>query len=93
MALTKTINLKTNLGTESLIESAHIRVDSLLVPRKNGNGERVVEAVVTIATDADSAPLERRGYFFNADLNGLNFISQAYTHLKTLPEFDGAQDC
>lgn len=27
------------------------------------------------------------------DLNGENPIKQAYTHLKTLPEFEGAVDC
>jgi len=27
------------------------------------------------------------------DLNGLNPLAQAYAHLKTLPEFAGAQDC
>ena len=27
------------------------------------------------------------------DIDGLNPIKQAYTHLKTLPEFAGARDC
>jgi hypothetical protein len=30
---------------------------------------------------------------FVPDLNGANFIRQAYLHLKTLPEFAGAIDC
>jgi hypothetical protein len=25
--------------------------------------------------------------------NATNFIAQVYNHLKTLPEFDGAEDC
>jgi hypothetical protein len=32
-------------------------------------------------------------YEFAHDLNGLNYIKQAYEHLKTLPEFAGATDC
>lgn len=30
---------------------------------------------------------------FDPDLDGPNFIKQAYEHLKTLPEFAGAEDC
>lgn len=32
-------------------------------------------------------------YEFDYDINGANPIAQAYEHLKTLPEFSGAQDC
>lgn len=32
-------------------------------------------------------------YTFTPDLNGENFIAQAYTHLKTLPEYADAVDC
>lgn len=32
-------------------------------------------------------------YSFTPDLNGSNFIRQAYEHLKTLPEFADATDC
>jgi len=32
-------------------------------------------------------------YQFTPDMNGPNFIKQAYLHLKTLPEFAGAEDC
>lgn len=30
---------------------------------------------------------------FSPDLNGDNFIKQAYEHIKTLPEFANAKDC
>jgi hypothetical protein len=33
------------------------------------------------------------GYMCEYDLTGANPIAQAYTHLKTLPEFAGATDC
>lgn len=31
-------------------------------------------------------------YAFVPNMNGSNFIAQAYEHLKTLPEFSGATD-
>jgi hypothetical protein len=31
--------------------------------------------------------------YFTPVLDGKNFIAQAYDYLKTLPEFEGAQDC
>ena len=37
--------------------------------------------------------IEQKRYAFTVDLNGKNFIAQAYEHLKTLPEFAGAVDC
>jgi hypothetical protein len=41
------------------------------------------------ATDA----INYKQYNFVPNLDGQNFIAQAYTHLKTLPEFAGATDC
>ena len=35
----------------------------------------------------------QRSYDFAIDLDGPNFIKQAYEHLKTLPEFEDAIDC
>jgi hypothetical protein len=35
----------------------------------------------------------RDEFSFTPDLNGSNFIKQAYEYLKTLPEFAGATDC
>jgi hypothetical protein len=32
-------------------------------------------------------------YTFKPNMDGANFIKQAYDHLKTLPEFTNAQDC
>lgn len=34
-----------------------------------------------------------RNYNFTPDLDGHNFIKQAYLYLKTLPEFADATDC
>jgi hypothetical protein len=35
----------------------------------------------------------QKQFVFAPNLDGPNFIKQAYEHLKTLPEFDGAVDC
>ncbi|KKO91741.1 hypothetical protein AAW12_08750 [Sphingobacterium sp. Ag1] len=32
-------------------------------------------------------------YSFSPDLQGQNFIEQGYEYLKTLPEFEGCEDC
>ncbi len=32
-------------------------------------------------------------YNFQVDLDGKNYIAQAYEHLKSLPEFENATDC
>lgn len=36
--------------------------------------------------------LKHESFSFTPDMDGGNFIAQAYTHLKTLPEFSGATD-
>ena len=41
----------------------------------------------------NSEQLETGFYSFTPNLDGQNFIAQAYNHLKTLPEFSGATDC
>lgn len=44
--------------------------------------------------DASGLPFfEERVLQFAYDLNGSNPFAQAYDHLKTQPEFDGAVDC
>jgi hypothetical protein len=88
MALTHTFQV----GTTQL-SKAFIRIDRVIVPRKGSDGERLVEAVTAIHEAEDAEPLERRGYYFNLDMNGENPIKQAYEHLKTLPEFADAVDC
>lgn len=41
----------------------------------------------------DGPVIDTRGYRFAADHNGAPIFLQAYTHLKSLPEFAGATDC
>jgi hypothetical protein len=43
--------------------------------------------------DGEFVNIDQQSYFFIPKLDGQNFIAQAYAHLKTLPEFEGATDC
>lgn len=88
MALTHTIQVGT-----TRFPNAFVRIDRVIIPRKGVDGERLVEAVTAIHESEDAEPLERRGYYFNLDMEGDNPLKQAYEHLKTLPEFEGAEDC
>lgn len=69
-------------GTMSLSD-AYIKVESV-----EGSKERVVAFVSFNSPDG----VGNQSYVFPPNLNGLNFIKQAYEHLKTLPEFAGATD-
>lgn len=50
--------------------------------------------IVTINKTESGAKIQvdNKRYSFVPDLDGSNFIAQAYAHLKTLPEFSGATD-
>lgn len=49
-----------------------------------------LRAKVQIAADGKSMV---KNFNFAPNMDGDNFIRQAYKHLKTLPEFAGATDC
>lgn len=50
-------------------------------------------ASVDMIDDQMGSVLDRKEYMFAPDMEGANFIAQAYEHLKTLPEFAEAEDC
>jgi hypothetical protein len=66
------------------ISDIYVKVDSL-----TGN-KNFLMATVSFTKEIKFA---ERTYTFNVDLEGPNFIQQAYLHLKTLPEFADAIDC
>jgi hypothetical protein len=96
MALSKTITLSgnsflvvdllnINLGqSEKTLEDCYIKVASVESDKAMGLAQ-----VAFCAGETSFA----RSYPFTVDLEGPNFIKQAYEHLKTLPEFEGAEDC
>ena len=50
-----------------------------------------VRAVVSFTKD--DKRVGEKEYFYVPNMDGSNFIKQAYEHLKALPEFAGATDC
>lgn len=87
MALTKDIVLKDNFGDDKQFVNSYIKVDSL-----SGNKEEMCIAV-GIYREKDGQKISNQQVVFLPNLNGKNFITQAYEHLKTLSEFSGATDC
>jgi hypothetical protein len=87
MALKKQITLQSNFGDEVVFNDAYIRVDNIA-----GNKLQLL-VDVSVYKKQNDIVVDRKNYLFTPDLNGNNFISQAYNYLKTLPEFEGATDC
>lgn len=68
--------------------SAYISVESIT------GGKGAMLADVRYTKDSKDGDLIKVCQFsFIPNMDGENFISQAYQHLKTLPEFFGAVDC
>lgn len=96
MALTKTLELSADkvlriadgdvlVGKEQLtLPDCYIKVESV------AGDKNLVSAKVLIS--AQNIALVR-AYEFAPDMEEGNFIKQAYVHLKTLPEFEGAVNC
>jgi hypothetical protein len=84
MALKKTIS--TRQGIE--ITDAYFRVVNVML-----NGKTGMQYVVAYSKDNESFAVDSISYDCAYSLTGANPIAQAYTHLKTLPEFAGATDC
>lgn len=87
MALKKTILLVDNFGELIEFQDAYIKVSRIA-------GDKSLMLFDVDAMKAkDGVLLTRKSFELAPNLDGENFIAQAYAHLKTLPEFDGAQDC
>lgn len=67
-------------------ENVYSKVSSL-----SGDKSSIFFVLQTFA-EKDGVQLRENSYSFSPNLNGNNFIAQAYEHLKTLPEFSGATD-
>jgi len=66
------------------ISDVYIKVGSVLASK---------DSIVAKVSFTKDIKLAERSYSFPADLDGPNFIKQAYEYLKTLPEFSDAVDC
>lgn len=85
MALKK--NFETQFGF-TLVDAYH-KVMSVKIENKTS-----MAFSVGVFVDAEKEiPAQAISYLCDYDLTGKNALAQAYTHLKTLPSFDGATDC
>jgi hypothetical protein len=80
-----TIGLIEN-GTQRVSFLAYIKVINI-----NGNKNEIT-AYVNFKSDAQQFT---KSYEVpvSVEVGSANFIAQVYAHLKTLPEFNGAEDC
>jgi hypothetical protein len=89
MALQKTITEKNNFGTDSVLTDCYIRVDRII------GGKLGAHATVCFMSPSKDAVYLERSYEFTPTVGdgAKDFVAQAYDHMKTLPEFEGAVDC
>lgn len=90
MAIKKTISFTPDgFSTPATLQDAYCKVVQI-----NGDKANITYDVVCFNKTNDSITSAlKKQYNFIPNLNGGNFIAQAYNHLKTLPEFIGATDC
>lgn len=87
MALQKNIKLKDNFGIEVEIPNVYIKVQ-----QADCSKDKVI-IHQQFKKSADGDVIISKTDMCDYDLNGANPIKQAYLHLKSLPEFEGAIDC
>lgn len=58
-----------------------------------GTKHDVTANVMFHKDNASGEAFKAGNYKFSPDMNGGNFIRQAYDHIKSLPEFTNAVDC
>lgn len=87
MALKKTFTLVSNFGTDVTFPDCYVRVVFVESTKESS------KATYGIFKSAVENVLHKKDFVFSHNLNGKNFIAQAYEHMKTMPEFVGATDC
>jgi len=86
MALRKDLTITKDSFNGSLVaKNVYWKVQKVL-----GDKALISAEVVAIV---DDKVVDTVSASFVPDMDGKNFIAQAYDHLKTLPEFSGATDC
>lgn len=87
MALQKNLTLVNNFGEDSVFKNAYIRVVEVSATKRSCN------ATLHFCKEKDGVVLQTKQYAFDVNLDGGNFIKQAYDYLKTSPDFADAIDC
>jgi hypothetical protein len=88
MALQSSITeTRQHFAGELVCSSAYWRIEQII-----GNKHALTFVVNAYVTD-QGPMIHSERFSFVPELDGSNFIKQAYLHLKTLPEFANATDC
>jgi hypothetical protein len=87
MALKKTLTLISNFKTDVTFCDCYVKVTFVKSTKQSST------VTYEIFDASKENVLQTREFIFAHNLEGINFIAQAYNHLKTLPDFAGATDC
>lgn len=81
--------LETNITLNSgiVVEDAYCRVENATVTKQTSS------FVLAIYADKNKPVVLQKHFLMEYSLEGENPIKQAYLYLKTLPGFEGAEDC
>ena len=86
MALEQSISFKTQYG-DITVDGVYIKVCQVTASKTDGS------AHVRFYKGKDGNLLKEYNIDFPVNLDGRNFIEQAYVHMKTLPDFAQAVSC
>jgi hypothetical protein len=86
MALKSQITLQA-FGQPVVIQNAYVRVHSIQ------GTKQLLNFSTSVCNENASEELVQQNFSFVPNMDGENFIKQAYRHLKTLPAFANATDC
>lgn len=86
MALKKTYAIGA-YGQQVVVADAYIKVATLTGSKDS------IRAVVEVYVSKDGEFISKHDFVFTPELNGNNFIAQAYDHAKKQPQFENAQNC
>lgn len=86
MALQLNLTLKDNFLIDQTFPSAYIKVN------KTEGDKQAVVVTICYFDKKDGLLLKTKQIDFVPDMDGPNFIKQAYVYMKTLNEFSNAQD-
>jgi hypothetical protein len=91
MAISKTLTLTDNFGVDVTLADTYIQI--LKVDYTKTDNKFIGNLTYYIKNKERTQILFVDTKQFNLTLDGVNFVQQAYEHLKTLPEFADATDC
>jgi hypothetical protein len=80
--------LKQNFSFSGIdVVDGYIKVSSV------SGGKQNLSAQIEYSVSSEFQAVQTKSVSFVPSMSDVNFIKQAYEHLKTLPEFAGAVDC